>query len=201
MTPIKHYPDDDNHLECHLPLPFEIKRGGEEDKRDVEAKNSLFKSETNDKWTVHLKTGENETHGINPSLKRIFRVKVNKNLNKIINYCFDIYEKSLELEKKRLEELRKKFGVIKYQKRYGVIAYSIQDFRDWAKLKRHNPKRFEGSGKIYEHKNIIYVALTRPEHSYGHTLDKIIETEKSIENPAYHEIKKVSTICLKKTRK
>ena len=48
---------------------------------------------------------------INPSLERIFYIMVDKDLDKIVDYCVEVYEKSLELEKKRLQEIRKELGM------------------------------------------------------------------------------------------
>lgn len=200
ITVIENYPDDGNHLECNLPLPFDVKRGEDgyyyRDKKGVERAYNLKninndKRKTDDRWIVHLDTGR--LHGINPSLERIFNIMVDKDLDKIVDYCFDIYEKGLEMEKKRLEKLRKEFGVIKKPKEIkvvGVISYTIEDFQIWKNLKRHKPNRkFKDTTREYTFRNVRYICLSQPEHVCGHTFDKVVETTAGNINKSYDYIK------------
>ena len=108
ITVIQNYPDDGNHLECHLPLPFIIRRGEDgyfyRDKKGKECKYNMFKgNKTDDRWIVHL-----YSRGISPSLEKIFEIHVSKDLDKIVDYCFKVYRKSLNMEFDRLVEIEKK---------------------------------------------------------------------------------------------
>lgn len=110
ITAIKNYSDDGNHLECHLPLPFQIRRGEDEyiyrDKHGIEKKYNIFKGDKIEKrWIAHLTDGG--YHGINPSLEEIFEIKVDADLDRLVNYCFRMYEKSLKLEAQRLKKIKK----------------------------------------------------------------------------------------------
>lgn len=100
---IKHYPDDGNHLECDIGLPcFEIRKGEDgyywRDRKGDEHKYNMFKDENkiDDRWIAHL------TDSANYSLKKIFNPKISKDLDKVIEYCYKMYVKSLKLEIKRL---------------------------------------------------------------------------------------------------
>lgn len=207
ITTIRNYPDDGRHLECHLPLPFDIKRGEDgyyyHDKRGKECKYNLFKSEgkVDDRWIVHLDKTENAVDGINPSLERIFHIMVDKDLDKIVDYCFEVYEKSLEMEKKRLEKLRKELGIEKKpkpQKTIGVIAYNLADFKLWSITKKHKPKGTKNTERVYTFKGVRYVGLTHPDHACGYTFDKILETgSMATLNRLYHSIVSLAEISLK----
>ena len=101
---LKDYPDNGKHQECNIGLPFLIRKGEDgyyyTDAKGKERKYNLFKSEdkVDDRWIVHL------TEGANESLKEIFKIKVNKDLNKIVKYCREIYCKSLKLEIKKMNK-------------------------------------------------------------------------------------------------
>ena len=49
------------------------------------------------RWIVHLRKDAND------SLNEIFEVRMNKDLNKIVRYCVNLYLKSLEMEKERVQ--------------------------------------------------------------------------------------------------
>lgn len=109
ITVIENYPDNGKHLECHIPLPFMIRKG--EDgyyyrRKGKEYKYNLFKGDKiDDRWIVHL--DGRGCHNISPSLERIFEIQVGKDLDKIVDYCFKIYRKSLNMEFDRLVEIEK----------------------------------------------------------------------------------------------
>lgn len=110
ITVIDNYPDNDKHLECHIPLPFQIRKGEDGyyyfDRKRVEHKYNIFKSEDkiDDRWIVHI---DGDAPGANESLEKIFNIMVSKDLDKIVDYCFDVYEKSLQMELKRLAKIKK----------------------------------------------------------------------------------------------
>jgi len=105
---IKTYPDDGNHKEVVIDLPFYISRGldsftyiGSTGKE--KEYNSCKSSKTDRRWIVLLK------EGANPSLKKIFNIRLDKDLDKILDYCMKIYKKSLIEEISRLERELKGF--------------------------------------------------------------------------------------------
>ena len=111
---IANYPDDGKHQECFIDLPFQIRKG--EDgyyykKKGKEYKYNMFKSENkiDDRWICWI---DSDKDGVTPSLVQIFEIQVNKDLDKVVDYCYDIYEKSLKLELKRLEKLRKELNAV-----------------------------------------------------------------------------------------
>lgn len=85
---------------------------------------------------------------------------------------------------------------LKLIKVVGVIAYNIEDFQNWRKVKKHMPK-FRDSMRIYDYRNTKYVALTMPEHSCGYLFDKLIETDRAHRNEQYPLIKKSAETALK----
>jgi len=114
IVPIKNYPDDGNHLECKIELPFMIRKGEDgyfyKDKKGLEKaygymkkKDGTYDYKIDNRWIVHI---DGDRWGINQSLKMIFEIQVNKDLDKIVDYCFKIYEKSLKLELKRFKKLK-----------------------------------------------------------------------------------------------
>jgi len=111
ITNLKNYPINGKHQECLINLPFKITKGEDQfywnDKKGNEHKYNIFKNanKIDQRWIVFLKKDY-----CNPSLKKIFEIKVNKDLNKIIDYCFKIYQKSLKLELKRLKELKEEIS-------------------------------------------------------------------------------------------
>jgi hypothetical protein len=105
---IPYYPDDGNHQECDIGLPFEIRKGEDgyfwTDKKGKEYSYNIFKGDKIDNlWIVHL------TKDANKSLIDIFEIKTNKDLNKLITYCVSLYKKSLSMEIKRLTQELKSF--------------------------------------------------------------------------------------------
>jgi hypothetical protein len=109
---IKNYPNDGNHLECFIDLPFQIRRGEDgyyyNDSKGVERKYNMFKTENkvDNRWIVHI---DDVKPGYNQSLEKIFNIMVNKDLDKIIKYCIEIYEKSLTLELQRVHLIKAEF--------------------------------------------------------------------------------------------
>ena len=116
LKTIHQYPDNGKHLECFIALPFQIRKGEDgywyNNKKGKECtyniymdknKNRIDCTKTDERWIVHL----DSSYGSNRSLFDIFEIKVNKDLDKIVDYCLKIYEKSLKLELKRLKELKK----------------------------------------------------------------------------------------------
>lgn len=105
---IENYPDDGKHLECSIDLPFQIRKG--EDgyyykKKGKEYKYNLFKgNKIDDRWICWI---DRDELGVTPSLVKIFEIQVGKDLDKIVDYCYSIYEKSLQLELKRLAIIKK----------------------------------------------------------------------------------------------
>jgi len=95
ITTIKNYPDDGRHQECWINLPFQIRKGEDgyywRDKKGKEHKYNLSKdiNKIDGRWIVNLEDDANY------SLKQIFEIKVNKDLEKIIAYCVKLYLKSL----------------------------------------------------------------------------------------------------------
>jgi hypothetical protein len=106
---ITDYPDNGDHQECDIGLPFEIRKGEDgyfwTDKKGKKCSYNIFKSDKIDnRWIVHL------TEDANKSLINIFEIKMNKDLNKIIDYCVSLYKKSLSMEIKRLTQELKSFN-------------------------------------------------------------------------------------------
>jgi hypothetical protein len=105
---IAHYPDDGKHQECWIDLPFQIRKG--EDgyyykKKGKEYKYNMFKDENkiDDRWICWI---DSDKDRVNPSLTKIFEIQVGRNLDKIVDYCYDIYLKSLVMELDRVKKLR-----------------------------------------------------------------------------------------------
>ena len=100
IRPLKDYPDNGKHLQCVLGnLPFEIRKGADGYYYMVDDEEYSYNLDGNDqRWIVHLNLFANE------SLRSIFKVQVNESLDIIVDYCIEIYKKSLELEIKRLKK-------------------------------------------------------------------------------------------------
>ena len=103
ITTITDYPDDGKHQECYIGLPFDIRKGEDSYQYIVKGVKKMYNSskstnKIDDRWIVHLEKGCG-----NKSLKNIFEIKLNKDLNKIISYCRKIYMRSLEMEIKRIQ--------------------------------------------------------------------------------------------------
>jgi len=195
ITPIKNYPDNGKHLECHIPLPFDIKRGEDgyyyRDHKGVERKYNLYKDDRkiDDRWIVHI---DGDALGVTESLIRIFHIMVDKDLDKIVDYCLDIYERSLKLEQERLKRIKLDFGIAPVQKRIkvvGVIALNTEDFLQWKLAKKHRPTRkARNTQRDYTYRGKRYICFTRKTHCCGCTLDEIVETQRAYMNPEYNEI-------------
>lgn len=107
IYPIPRYPDDGNHVECWVDVPFdfpfEVRKGEDiywyKDRKGKEKVYNGFKKKIDDRWIVNLREDE-----ANPSLIEIFDIKVSKDLNKILKYCVGIYKKSLVMEQYRIQE-------------------------------------------------------------------------------------------------
>ena len=103
ITTIRNYPEDGRHQECWIGLPFQIRKGEDgyywTDNKGKEHKYNIYKNENkvDERWIVHLKKDANK------SLRRIFEIKVSKDLEKIVKYCVMLYMKSLEMETKRVK--------------------------------------------------------------------------------------------------
>ena len=99
---IENYPADGNHLECDINLPFQIRKGEDEfyyiNEKGEEKSYNNYKNKIDDRWIVFL------TDEASESLQNIFKIKVSRDLDKIIEYCQNIYKKSIELEIKRLNK-------------------------------------------------------------------------------------------------
>jgi hypothetical protein len=108
---IKNYPNNGKHLECHIDLPFQIRRGEDgyfyRDGNGVERKYNMFKGDKIDeRWIVHINGNK---PGYNQSLEKIFNIMVSKNLDRIISYCIKVYKSSLDLELQRVNLIRTEF--------------------------------------------------------------------------------------------
>ena len=104
---IRNYPENGKHQECLIDMPFQIRKGEDgyqyRDKSGNQKEYNLYKNEDkiDERWICHL------TEDANDFLHNIFEVKCNKDLDIIIKYCLEMYEKSLELEINRLKEMKK----------------------------------------------------------------------------------------------
>ena len=116
ITNLKTFPADGKHQDCWTGLPFYITKGKDMfyyiDKKSKERvyDKGMLKNKIDDRWIVFLKKEAN------PSLQKIFNIKVNKSLDVIIEYCIDVYKKSLQMEIIRLsKELKELKHVIKFR--------------------------------------------------------------------------------------
>jgi hypothetical protein len=104
---IQDYPGDGKHQECYINLPFQIRKGEDGycwmDKKGKEHKYNLYEdgNKVDDRWIIDL------TNDASFALEDIFEIKVDKDIEKIIQYCVNIYRKSLEIE---LERVRNEFS-------------------------------------------------------------------------------------------
>ena len=93
-------------MECILDagLPFYISRGMDgffySDGKGGQKPYGLQKNNRVDKrWIILL-----STYSVNPSLSKIFQIKVSTSLEKILAYAERVYTKSLRMEIKRIKE-------------------------------------------------------------------------------------------------
>ena len=108
ITTIKNYPDNGEHQQCNLPMPFEIRKGedgyyykdkkGEEKAYNLHPATKAGKWKPTKKWICHLKPEANE------SLKSIFATKESLKLDTLVEYCTKLYVKSLAMEIKRINK-------------------------------------------------------------------------------------------------
>lgn len=108
------YPDNGKHQECSIyfrdrkptSLPFEIKKGEDGYHYRVNGKEKKYNlredGEVSQTWIVHLSSCSMSLP--NESLEEIFEPKENKSLVNIIQYCIDIYKKSLMMEVIRINK-------------------------------------------------------------------------------------------------
>src|SRR3990172_3432939 len=106
---IKNYPDDGNHQECHTGLPFTIRKGEDgyyyNDEDGVEQKYNMDRYTIDKRWIVQL------TPTANQSLKQIFEIKVDEDMDTLVEYCVKLYKKSMLMEIERMKkELNKLNG-------------------------------------------------------------------------------------------
>lgn len=105
------YPDNGSHQECSIyfrdrkptSLPFEIRKGEDGYHYRVNGKEKKYNLRKDEKvcqnWIVHL-----DKDFSSPSLEEIFEIKESKSLVNIIQYCIDLYKKSLTMEVIRINE-------------------------------------------------------------------------------------------------
>lgn len=99
------YPDDGNHQECFVDLPFRITKGEDPFFYKVKGKEYNYnKSGKDQRWFCEL-----SGNYVSPSLEEIFEFKVHKDLNVILEYCRKMYTKSLKMEIKRLKQELEKY--------------------------------------------------------------------------------------------
>jgi hypothetical protein len=194
IKPIKNYPDNGKHLECNIGLPFKIRKGedgyvyydknGKEKLYGYKKIKNNYIHKTDDRWIAHI---NGNRLGYNNSLIEIFEIQVNKDLDKIVDYCFKTYEKSLNLELLKLKKLKTEFEI--HDKVIGVICLSVEDFLSWKKEQGHNPE-FDTRRK-YKYEDNTYICITNWQNSTGLVFDGIIETKYAQENPEYELIKNI----------
>ena len=95
------YPDNGKHQFIKCDYPFNISKGHDgffyTDHTGLEKKYNMSKgNKIDDRWILFLKKKAS------PSLKKIFKIKVNKDLGKVLEYCEKMYISSLKMEIKRL---------------------------------------------------------------------------------------------------
>ena len=109
---IANYPDDGKHQECFIDLPFQIRKGedgyyykkkGKEYKYNLNDINN-DKRKVDDRWICWI---DSDREGVTPSLVKIFEIQVNRDLDKVVDYCFKVYRKSLNMEFDRLVKIEK----------------------------------------------------------------------------------------------
>jgi len=120
---IPNYPDNGKHQECEIGLPFEIRKGEDgyfwTDKKGKEKSYNIFKGDKIDnRWIVHL------TEDANKSLLKIFEIKMNKDLDKIIEYCVNLYIRSLKMEILRITKELKTF---EKQNKNSITSKNLSD--------------------------------------------------------------------------
>lgn len=105
---LKDYPDDGNHQECFMDLPFKVTKGEDAFIYTIKEKEYTYNKSGNDqRWFCNLKY-ELDFY-VSPSLEEIFEFKVHKDLNIILEYCRKLYVKSLKMEIKRSKQELKKY--------------------------------------------------------------------------------------------
>lgn len=106
------YPEDGKHQECLIDLPFKITKGADSfiyyeknSDKDYKIYNSAEKwvNKVDNRWIAIPNSDANF------SLKEIFVIKPNKNLDKVISQCEKCYIRSLEMEIKRIKKELSKY--------------------------------------------------------------------------------------------
>ncbi len=101
---LKTYPQDGKHQECIIAgLPFDISKGRDSyTYLNKKGKETWYggPSKTSDKWICHL------TEQANNSLFEIFEIEQSKDLDKLVNYCIDLYIKSLSMEIQKVNKIK-----------------------------------------------------------------------------------------------
>ena len=100
---IKNYPDDGKHMECFNNTPFEIRKGEDAYEYTIKGVKKTYNyrnssDKIDERWIVNLKTEKASL-----SLKKIFEIKLHKDLDKILKYCDKLYQTSLKLELKNIK--------------------------------------------------------------------------------------------------
>ena len=101
---IRIYPDDGKHQEYITKLPFTILKGVDPFRYSSNGKDMYYNDEK--KWgnRVDNRWIALTNASANPSLKFIFKAKLSKDIDKVLEYCKKTYLKSLKLELKRIEK-------------------------------------------------------------------------------------------------
>lgn len=108
IVTLKNYPDNGKHQRCETIYPFDISKGMDgfyyNNSKGEEQKYNMFVSEKIDeRWIAFVEKKAS------PSLKKIFKTKLHKDLNVILEYCDKLYIRSLKMEIKRLRKELKEF--------------------------------------------------------------------------------------------
>jgi len=98
---LENYRKDGNHQKCIIDLPFDITKGLDGfsyyDKKGKIHQYNMFKSgRIDDRWIIFIKPEAPE------SLKKLFDVKMSKDLERLIRYAVGLYKKSLDMEQSKL---------------------------------------------------------------------------------------------------
>lgn len=104
ITNLADYPDTGEHQECFINIPcFSITKGHDcffwKDKNGEEHSYNNYKTTVDKRWIVTLNESEASS-----SLKEIFEIKTSKDVHKIIEYCVNLYRKSLKMELAKIED-------------------------------------------------------------------------------------------------
>ena len=81
-------------------------------------------------------------------------------------------------------------------KTIGVVCRDMNDFLMWSRKKKHK-RTANGTRNRYVHGTTTYVGFSRPEHTCGYSLDKIVETDQAHLNPNYNVMIRDIRVCLR----